>query len=247
MKQDSLQDIVRDLENYLGLEKESGIDELMSRPAPRREILHKASEIPQGVSLKTQSRFYTAKDKKSALEELETHVQECSQCGLCHSRRNPVFGQGNPDARLMFIGEAPGLQEDIQAQPFVGKAGILLTKIIEAIGFTRADVYIANCLKCRPPQNRNPLPSEVLACREFFIKQIEIIEPKVICCLGRFAAQTVLMSEETISRLRGGFHDIDGIKVMPTFHPAYLLRNPQDKRLVWQDMKKVRDYLKDCK
>ena len=232
MKQDSLNKIIKQIRNYIDLEKESGTEELMLR----RIIKHK--NIP-GIS-----HAPHIKDKKAALENLKKEALACRECALSESRRNLVFGEGSPDAKLMFIGEAPGLQEDIQGRPFVGKAGILLTKIIEAIGLTREDVYIANCLKCRPPQNRNPMPSEIIACRGFFMKQIEIIQPKVICCLGKFAAQTVLMSEESISKLRGRFHDFEGSKVMPTFHPAYLLRNPQEKRLVWNDMKKIRDYIK---
>ena len=177
------------------------------------------------------------------MEELKKRAYACRECALCDTRRNLVFGEGSVDAPLMFVGEAPGLQEDIHGRPFVGKAGELLTKIINAMGLKREQVYIANCLKCRPPQNRNPLPSEVIACRDYLSGQIRIISPSVICCLGKFAAQTLLMSEEPITRLRGRFHLYEGIKVMPTFHPAYLLRNPQDKRLVWDDMKKIKSAL----
>jgi len=233
MKNIFLQRIVRDVKNFIELEKESGLNEVMLKSIQKRSIKASSYEEP-----------CFAKNKTEALAQLKDSVLNCTECALSKSRRNPVFGEGSPDADLMFIGEAPGLQEDIQAKPFVGKAGTLLTKIIEAIGLKREDVYIANCLKCRPPQNRNPLASEILACREFFMKQINIISPKLICCLGKFAAQTVLMSEESISRLRGKFYNFENIKVMPTFHPAYLLRNPQDKRLVWEDMKKIRDYLK---
>lgn len=233
MKNDFLQKIVRDVKNFIELEKESGLNEVMLKSVQKRPIKTASYEEPCLI-----------KNKTEALAQLKDSVLNCTECVLSKSRRNSVFGEGSPDADLMFIGEAPGLQEDIQARLFVGKAGILLTKIIEAMGLKREDVYIANCLKCRPPQNRNPLPSEILACREFFMKQINIISPKLICCLGKFAAQTVLMSEESISRLRGRFYDFENIKVMPTFHPAYLLRNPQDKRLVWEDMKKIRDYLK---
>jgi uracil-DNA glycosylase len=242
MKDDSAQEIIRNLKDYIALEKESGIDEIMLA-----SVLNPADKI-NAPGPDEDALFFkkprALRDKKAALERLEKVVLECTQCGLCRLRRNVVFGEGAAGAELMFIGEAPGLQEDIQGRPFVGRAGELLTKIIEAIGMKREDIYIANCLKCRPPQNRNPLPSEIIACREFFLKQIEIIGPRVICCLGKFAAQTVLMSEEAISRLRGRFHELEGIKVMPTFHPAYLLRNPQDKRLVWEDMKKVRDVLR---
>ncbi|OGW75027.1 MAG: hypothetical protein A2Z72_08685 [Omnitrophica bacterium RBG_13_46_9] len=140
----------------------------------------------------------------------------------------------------MFVGEGPGMEEDLQGLPFVGRAGQLLTKIIESIGLKRTDVYIANVVKCRPPNNRNPLPTEILTCEEYLIKQIELINPKVICALGKFAAQTLLRSQEAITKLRGKFYDYRQAKLMPTFHPAYLLRNPQDKRLVWEDMKKIK-------
>lgn len=223
--------IIKDIKNYIELEKETGLDEFMLKG-----ILKQKTKLTSEIKPSLQ-------DKSSALEELQIEAQHCTECALSRSRRNLVFGEGNPDASLVFAGEAPGLEEDIKGEPFVGKAGALLTRIIEAIGLKREEVYIANCLKCRPPQNRNPLPSEIIACREFLIKQIEIIGPKVICCLGKFAAQTLIMSEEPITKLRGRFYDFEGIKIMPTFHPAYLLRNPKDKGLVWEDMKKVRDYL----
>jgi DNA polymerase len=143
----------------------------------------------------------------------------------------------------MFIGEAPGHDEDIQGVPFVGRAGQLLTKIISAMGYDRKDVYITNVVKCRPPQNRNPMPSEIFACRGYLKRQIEIIEPKVICMLGKFAASVMIGSDLPISQIRGKFFDFYGIKLMPTFHPAYLLRNPADKKLVWHDMKKILSYL----
>ena len=168
----------------------------------------------------------------------------CRRCDLSETRRNVVFGIGNPKARLIFVGEAPGEDEDIHGLPFVGRAGQLLTKIIEAMGFKRQDVYIANVLKCRPPNNRAPLPTEILACEENLKRQIEIIKPKVICTLGKFASQTILRTSIPITALRGNFYEYNGIKVMPTFHPAYLLRNPADKKLVWQDMKKILKVLK---
>ncbi len=179
-------------------------------------------------------------EKRKLLEALSAQYADCQACALSKTRTHVVFGSGNPDARLLFVGEAPGFEEDSQGLPFVGAAGQLLTKIIEAMKLTREDVYIANCLKCRPPQNRNPLPDEITSCRPILQKQIAIIEPRIICALGKFAAQTLLATEEPISRLRGRFFDWqDGIKLMPTFHPAYLLRNPDDKKLVWEDMKKI--------
>lgn len=173
------------------------------------------------------------------LASLKKEVLACAACQLARTRTNVVFGEGDPHASLMFIGEAPGQDEDMQARPFVGRAGQLLTKIIEAMGLARRDVYIGNILKCRPPGNRNPLPSEILSCGRYLARQIEIIRPKVICALGKFAAQTLLKTEVPISELRGKFFDYHGIKLMPTYHPAYLLRNPDGKKDVWNDMKKV--------
>jgi DNA polymerase len=151
-----------------------------------------------------------------------------------------VFGTGNPQAKLVFVGEAPGRDEDLQGEPFVGLAGQLLNKIIQAIQLGREQVYIGNIIKCRPPENRNPEPDEIMACEPFLIKQLQVIRPKLICALGAFAAQTLLKTEEKISSLRGKFHEYQGIPLMPTYHPAYLLRNPNRKREVWEDMKKIK-------
>ena len=181
----------------------------------------------------------SGKKEKGDLETLRKEVSSCERCPLAETRTNVVFGEGHPRARLMFIGEAPGGDEDKQGRPFVGRAGQLLTKIIESIGLERKDVFIANILKCRPPGNRNPLPSEIAACSPYLIKQIELIRPEVICALGKFAAQTLLNTETPISRLRGTFYDFRGIKLMPTYHPAYLLRNPGGKKEVWEDMKSL--------
>ena len=180
-----------------------------------------------------------------ALQAIKIDVgPDCSRCKL-HTlgRRQVVFGVGNPNADLMFVGEAPGADEDIQGEPFVGRAGQLLTKIIEAINMRREDVYIANVIKCRPPQNRNPEPDEVDQCEPFLFRQIEIIKPKVIVALGKFAAQTLLRTLDPISRLRGRVYDYRGAKLVPTFHPAYLLREPSSKRQVWEDMKLVKKLL----
>ena len=178
-------------------------------------------------------------DAPRDLAALKKDVLGCQECDLCRTRTNVVFGAGNPHASLIFIGEAPGGEEDKQGEPFVGRAGQLLTKIIEAMGLKREDVYIANILKCRPPNNRAPLPTEIIACQQNVKRQVEMIKPRVICTLGKFASQTFLGTQTPISALRGNFREYNGIKVMPTFHPAYLLRNPDDKKLVWQDMKKV--------
>lgn len=177
------------------------------------------------------------------LDELRREMLACHKCPLGKTRTNLVFGVGDPMANLMFVGEAPGRDEDLQGEPFVGRAGQLLTKIIEAIGLNRRDVYIANVLKCRPPGNRNPLPEEIALCIPYLLKQIEMIQPKVLCALGTFAAQTLLNTKAPVGMLRGKFHDYKSIPMMVTFHPAYLLRNPNDKAKVWEDMKKVRDLL----
>ena len=168
----------------------------------------------------------------------------CSRCKL-HTlgRQQIVFGVGNPDADLMFVGEAPGADEDVQGIPFVGRAGQLLTKMIEAINLRREDVYIANVIKCRPPGNRNPEPDEIAQCEPFLFQQIEAIKPKVIVALGAFAAKTLLRSEESISRLRGHIYDYRGAKLIPTFHPSFLLRSPDRKRDAWEDLKKARALL----
>ncbi|MBI4335708.1 MAG: uracil-DNA glycosylase [Candidatus Omnitrophica bacterium] len=192
----------------------------------------------------TNKRIEPAGEKKISLEDLKKNAQECEACQLHKRRTNLVFGSGDPGARLMFVGEAPGADEDLQGEPFVGRAGQLLTKMIEAIDMKRGDVYIANILKCRPPNNRSPLPDEIAACNHFVEEQIKAIHPRVICALGKFASQFLLKSDRPISALRGKFYEQNDIKIMPTFHPAYLLRNPNDKRLVWEDLKKIRDELK---
>jgi DNA polymerase len=179
------------------------------------------------------------------LEQIRADLGDCTRCKLHNGRRNIVFGAGNPNADLMFVGEAPGADEDLQGLPFVGRAGQLLTRIIEAIGLQREQVYIANILKCRPPQNRNPQPDEVESCEPFLHQQIEAIQPMIIVALGRYAAQTLLKSTTTISKLRGKFVEYRGGLLIPTFHPSYLLRNPSAKREVWEDLKKVRHTLQE--
>jgi uracil-DNA glycosylase len=187
------------------------------------------------------------KSSADALIAVRTEIGDCTRCKL-HGlgRKQIVFGVGNPDADLMFVGEAPGGDEDIQGIPFVGRAGQLLTKIIEAIGLTREEVYIANVIKCRPPGNRNPEQDEVETCEPFLFKQIDVIKPKVIVALGKFGTQTLLRTLDPISRLRGRVFTYRGAKLVPTFHPAYLLRNPASKREVWEDMKLVRRLLQEA-
>jgi DNA polymerase len=181
------------------------------------------------------------------LQSIRAEIGDCTRCPLhALGRKQIVFGVGNPNADLMFVGEAPGADEDMQGEPFVGRAGQLLTKIIEAIGLSRSDVYIANVIKCRPPGNRNPEPVEVATCKPFLLQQIDTIQPKVIVALGTFAAQALLETDTPISRLRGRVQEFrGGIRLIPTFHPAFLLRSPDRKRDVWEDMKLVRGLLSD--
>jgi DNA polymerase len=177
------------------------------------------------------------------LDAIRVELGECQRCALGKARTNLVFGVGNPDARVVFVGEAPGRDEDLKGEPFVGEAGQLLTKIIQAMGFSREEVYICNVLKCRPPQNRDPLPAEIEACGAFMLRQIKAIKPQAIVALGRFAAQTLLGVKTPISKLRGQFHDYNGLPLMPTYHPAALLRDPSLKRDVWNDMQQVMQLL----
>jgi DNA polymerase len=179
-----------------------------------------------------------------ALDAVRTELGKCLRCPLGSLRHNLVFGEGNPDAELVFVGEAPGADEDAQGRPFVGRAGQLLTKIIVAMGLKREEVYICNILKCRPPGNRNPQPDEIAACEPFLIRQIEAIRPRVLCALGSFAAHTLLKSEAPITVLRGRFHSYQGVPLMPTYHPAYLLRNPSAKKHVWEDVQMIMKVLK---
>ena len=186
-----------------------------------------------------------ATEGPATLTEVREIIGDCQRCKLASGRRNIVFGVGNPNAELMFVGEAPGADEDRRGEPFVGKAGQLLTRIIETMfDLERKDVYIANILKCRPPGNRDPEPDEVETCEQFLFEQIRLVRPKIIVALGRYAAQTLLRSETAISRLRGKFYDYRGTQLLPTFHPSYLLRNPSAKRDVFNDMKAVRERLR---
>ncbi len=177
--------------------------------------------------------------KPETLETIREDLGDCARCPLCKTRTHIVFGEGDVHAGLVFVGEGPGFDEDQCGRPFVGAAGQLLTKIIAAMNLSRETVYIANIVKCRPPENRNPQPGEIEKCLPFLNRQLASIRPKAICALGKVAAQTLLETETPISRLRGTFHDFMGIPVMPTFHPAFLLRNPERKRDVWNDVRKI--------
>ncbi|MCS6924460.1 MAG: uracil-DNA glycosylase [Candidatus Binatia bacterium] len=209
---------------------------------PRSSSASKAPlRAPQPLLSQTGDLFFSPPvHAAQTLEELRAQMGDCQRCKLCRGRTHIVFGVGNPRAELVFVGEAPGRDEDLRGEPFVGRAGQLLTEIItKGMKMRREDVYITNVVKCRPPENRNPEPDEIAACEPFLVKQLELIRPRIIVALGTFAAQTLLKSKTPISRLRGIWHSYQGIKLMPTLHPAYLLRNPQDKRLVWQDIQAV--------
>lgn len=223
--------VVEDIKNILEFYKALGFERLPIQMAFRKKL--------------TTYPYLSTSEKDAALQTLKKEIGDCKRCRLSEGRTHIVFGEGNPDARIMFIGEAPGREEDLQARPFVGDAGILLTRLIEKMGFHREDVYIANIVKCRPPMNRDPEKDEIERCRGFVEKQIEIINPKVIISLGRISAQTFIGNALLkMKEIRGNFFDYKGIPLMPTFHPAYLLRNPRDKWLTWSDAQKVLDILK---
>jgi uracil-DNA glycosylase family 4 len=230
------------IKNHLDFFAELGVDGVRVEPEWRARV---GSETRVGADLKVGPDELPRPTGSAPLETLDViRVDlgpDCSRCKL-HTlgRKQVVFGVGNPNAGLMFVGEAPGADEDIQGEPFVGRAGQLLTKIIEAIDLKREDVYIANVIKCRPPGNRNPEPDEVEQCEPFLFRQIDAIKPKVIVALGKFAAQCLLKTDAPITRIRGREFDYRGAVLIPTFHPAYLLRNPSSKRDVWEDMKRVR-------
>jgi DNA polymerase len=227
---------------HLAFARELGIDGTSRDPAWRRRRAD--TPLPAQAAAPAPVPAQMFKDPAEALSAVRTDIGDCTRCKLHRlGRQQIVFGVGSASARLMFVGEAPGADEDAQGIPFVGRAGQLLTKIIESIGLTRDEVYIANVIKCRPPQNRNPEPDEVETCEPFLFRQIDIIRPKVIVALGKFGAQTLLRTLDPISRLRGRVYDYRGAKLIPTFHPAYLLRNPASKREVWEDMKVVRNLL----
>ncbi len=262
MQNINTKEAVNNIRHYLAYLKETGINELpislnaiptpssFPSPSPPRGEGERGGRLVGQPSLSAEQagRLSEADDTVWAvheppilrtLEDVRRMIGDCKRCGLHKKRKNIVFGSGNEKAEIVFVGEAPGGDEDIQGKPFVGKAGQLLTKIIEAMGLKRDAVYIANIIKCRPPNNRNPLEDEIKECEPFLKEQLRIINPKIICALGTFAAQTLLKTRDNISSLRGRFYLYDGIKVMPTFHPAYLLRNPADKKYTWDDVQKI--------
>lgn len=235
------------MRRYLQQQREQGERELPVRFRPARRAAPAVGGTavrPSGVkpAVKLDPPVVPASSGEGAktLEAFRAEICGCTRCRLGKLRKNFVFGEGNPGAKLVFVGEAPGADEDAQGRPFVGAAGQLLTKIIEAIKFRRGDVYICNILKCRPPGNRDPEPDEVAQCEPYLVRQLEILKPAVICALGKHAAQTLLKTQVPISKLRGQVHAYHGIKLVPTFHPAALLRNPGWKRQTWEDVQLVR-------
>jgi uracil-DNA glycosylase family 4 len=225
-----IHDVIADLKSYLEYLKGMGLEGLtVSEQAPGDPRSNPSSH--GGVS--------------PTMKDIRNELGNCQRCKLHRTRRTIVFGEGNEKATLMFIGEGPGYDEDVQGRPFVGKAGQLLTRIIESMHLQREEVYIANIIKCRPPQNRNPEPDEIESCSPFVRKQIDAIRPRVICALGTFSAQTLLKTTARISALRGKVYTLDNITVIPTYHPAFLLRNPEKKKDVWEDVKRVMERLRE--
>ena len=242
-RRQTVKEMARALADRLAFYREMGVDCWKRTPltamVPPSLLPTPVSKPPVPISSHPASNL----DAPSALAAVRAELGDCRRCKLCDGRTNIVFGVGAPNAVLMFVGEAPGEDEDRQGLPFVGRAGQLLTRMIAAMGRSRETVYIANIVKCRPPNNRNPQPDEIAACRPFLYRQIEAIRPKIICALGTFSAQTLLGVQTPISALRGQFHPLpqfpDTIRVMPTYHPAYLLRSPGEKKKVWGDLQKI--------
>lgn len=225
--------------------EETHLELLKAVKAIKEQVIHRDS-LSVGIDLTKPQRTIISQVKtvdqtrEEMLKTLRRDVGDCQLCPLGKTRKNLVFGVGNPEAQIVFVGEAPGADEDEQGLPFVGRAGQLLTDIIvKGMKMQRQDVYICNILKCRPPGNRNPQPEEISKCEPFLKKQLQIISPRIICALGTFAAKTLLQTDIPISVLRGRFHLYEGIKLMPTYHPAYLLRNPSAKKQVWEDVQLI--------
>jgi len=227
-----MRELVNELRAWLAWAQDSGLQNLS--PGAQKAAADRSPAQAGPAPMEAGSRV-----KLPLLEGVRTDLGDCTRCKLHRTRTNIVFGVGDPGARLMFVGEAPGEDEDVQGYPFVGRAGQLLTKMIEAMGLRRDDVYICNTVKCRPPNNRNPEPDELLACEPFLKGQLGAVKPEAIVTLGKFAAQALLREQTPITRLRGQWREYEGIPVMPTFHPAYLLRSPAEKGKVWEDLKQV--------
>ena len=228
----------RQLAEHLRFYEEIGVAGISRDAAWRRRDGVAAIVVAQPFRAAAAAQAIPATARIWTLESIREDIGDCTRCKLSTlGRKQVVFGVGNPAADLMFVGEAPGAEEDVQGVPFVGRAGQLLTKMIAAMGFARDDVYIANVVKCRPPENRNPEPDEIESCEPFLFRQIETIRPKVIVALGAFAAKTLLKSQDPISKLRGRVFEYHGAKLIPTFHPSFLLRSPGQKKYAWEDLK----------
>ena len=228
---------LEELKTQLEFYRDLGVDFLVSPPKPKGPRPEARAEASLPLSYGSSGGQSAA--EQGEWERLIRKIMACQACPLFKGRKQAVPGEGNRRARLMFVGEAPGRDEDLQGKPFVGRAGQLLTRIIQAMGFSREEVYIANVIKCRPPENRTPKPDEIKACSPFLLRQIELIQPRVIVALGKVATDFLLQSPKSMSELRGHFGQFQGIPVMPTFHPSYLLRYPEQKRVVWEDVKKI--------
>ncbi len=230
--------LLRDLRAHLAWQRDASGAEVMGKGPSRVSVQVQAAPAPM-VAPPVEREAPPSLAGHRTLDEIRRELGDCRRCKLCTGRKQIVFGAGNPRARLVFVGEGPGAEEDSQGLPFVGPAGQLLTKMIAAMGLRRDDVYICNVVKCRPPGNRNPEPDEIAACEPFLRAQLESIGPEVVVTLGKFAAQTLLRDATPITRLRGQWRTYQGMKLMPTFHPAYLLRNPAEKKPCWEDLKAV--------
>lgn len=245
---DELSDLALELRRHLAWQESDGTRTLLrtpgmqvlAEPAPRpAEAAPAPQRAPAPKVAVATPAVAVATPKGTTLEEIRAELGACERCKLCKGRKQIVFGSGNPRAELVFVGEGPGEEEDKQGIPFVGAAGQLLTRMIEAMKFTRDDVYICNVVKCRPPGNRNPEPDEIEQCEPFLKAQLAVIKPKVIVALGKFAAHTLLRVDTPITRLRGQWRSYEGIELMPTYHPAYLLRQPDEKKKAWMDLQEV--------
>lgn len=245
---DELRRLVAGVRTNLALRARSGLLGVPSAPTRRRAVVPPTAPVGLQVAAAVLDTDGLAGDivptadlriGALGLQAVREELGDCRRCKLHQGRTNLVYGVGNPEAHLVFVGEGPGADEDKQGEPFVGKAGQLLTKMIEAMGYQRGEVYICNVVKCRPPGNRNPEPDEIAACEPFLKKQLGAIRPRMIVALGKFAVQCLLRDDSPISRLRGRFRSYEGIQLMPTFHPAYLLRDPTKKKEAWEDLKAV--------
>ena len=237
--------IQKDLQTSTDVKKQPHFEEKTGRESdlkqkPKTIKVTEDRELFEGTVLNSEWKIDSKWYDSTSLSELDSKINKCLKCPLGSTRKNFVFGVGNPNAKLVLIGEAPGADEDEQGEPFVGRAGQLLTKILAAVQLRREDVYICNILKCRPPNNRDPLPTEAEACEPYLKKQLEIIRPKLILCLGRIAGQSLLKTNATLAELRNNIYEYQGIKVLVTYHPAALLRNPNWKRPAWEDIQKMR-------